>query len=213
VNENRKLSRFPCNLEATCETIEGTPPAHISSPVTVMNLSTSGVCLAVSRQFQQGAVLFLKLANPNKTYWCGRSARVIHTQSLPAKLLLGCQFTVPITESELHTLLGHGPAPERRMNHRFVPSSDTLGHLVVKLRDHDMPVILNDISVGGICLAVNQQFADGTLLQAELTNTVNGTHCVMPFRLLHVRKAGTNWTVGGGFLEKMVNQDLLALLA
>ena len=213
MNENRKLCRFPCNLEATCETIEGTPPAHISSPVTVLNLSTSGVCLAVSRQFQQGAVLFLKLPNPNKTYWCGRSARVMHTQSLPAKLLLGCQFTVPITESELHTLLGHVPAPERRMNQRFVPSSDSLGHLVVRLVDHDTPVILNDISVGGICLAVHQQFAEGTLLQAELANTVSGTHCVMPFRLLHVRKVGTNWTVGGTFLEKMTNQDLVALLA
>jgi len=213
MNENRKLSRFPCNLEATGETIEGTPPAHISSPVTVMNLSTSGVCLAVSRQFQQGAVLFLKLPNPNKTYWCGRSARVIHTQSLPAKLLLGCQFTAPITESELHTLLGHLPAPERRTNQRFVPGSDTLGHLVVKLKDHDMPVILNDISVGGVCLVVPQRFAEGTLLQAELANTVNGTHCVMLFRLLHVREAGTNWSVGGVFLDKMANQDLVALLA
>jgi len=155
-------------------------------------------------------VLFLKLPNPNKTYWCGRSAHVIHTQALPAKLLLGCQFTIPITESELHILLGHVPAPERRTNQRFVPGSDTL---MVKLKDHDMPVILNDISVGGICLAVHEQFAEGTLLQAELANTVNGTHCVMPFRLLHVRKAGTNWTVGGVFLEKMANQDLLALLA
>jgi len=178
-----------------------------------MNLSTSGVCLAVSRQFQQGAVLFLKLSNPSKTYWCGRSVCVIHTQALSAKVLLGCQFTVPIPESELHTLLGHVPAPERRTNQRFVPSSDTLGHLVVKLKDHEMPVILNDISMGGMSLVVHERFAEGTLLQVELVNTVNGTHCVMPFRLHHARKAGTNWAVGGAFLKKMANQDLVALLS
>ncbi len=212
MNEDRELRRFPCNLEATCETIEGTPPAHVSSPVTVMNLSTSGVCLAVSRQFQQGAVLFLKLPNPIKTYWCGRSARVMHTQSLPCKLLLGCQFSVPITESELHTLLGHVPAPERRTNQRFVPGSEAFGHLVVKLKDYDTPVILNDISVGGICLVVHERFAEGTVLEAELRNTVNGTHCVKPFRVHHSRKAGTNWVAGGAFLEKMTNQDLVALL-
>jgi hypothetical protein len=213
MDEQRAFTRIPFQLDATCETLEGTPPALVCCPATVMNLASTGVCLAVSRQFQQGAMLFLKLPDPTKTFWCGRSARVIHTNTHPSHLLVGCQFTAPLTEGELHILLGHKPAPERRMNPRFVPSYETLGHLTVKLKDHDVPVILNDISVGGIRLVVSQRFAEGVQLQVELTNTANGTHCVLLFRLLHVRKVGTNWTLGGAFVEKMPNQDLLMLLS
>src|SRR5437879_5768773 len=98
MDEQRALNRIPCLLDATCETFEGTPPTLISCPATAMNLTGTGVCLAVGRQFQQGAMLFVKLPDPTKTFWCGRSARVIHRKTLPAHVLLGCQFTAPLTE-------------------------------------------------------------------------------------------------------------------
>jgi hypothetical protein len=44
------------------------------------------------------------------------------------------------------------------------------------------------------------QLTGGTRLQVEVTNMVSGTHCVMWFRLLHARKVGTNWPLGGTFL-------------
>ena len=179
-----------------------------------MNLSITGVSLAVARQFHQGTMLFLKLPDPTKTFWCGRSARIRHTRMLPPNhFLLGCEFTAPLTEGELHTLLGHVSAPERRMSPRFVPSPDALDHLVVKLTDHDMSVTLSDISVGGICLVVPQPITEGSKLQVELTNTVSETHCELLFRLLHTRKVGTTWTLGGAFLKKMANQELLTLLS
>jgi hypothetical protein len=67
--------------------------------------------------------------------------------------------------------------------------------------------------VDGIGLVVNQPIADGSHLQMELTNTVSGTNCVLWLRVLHARTDGTNWTLGGAFLEKLTTQDLLTLLA
>src|SRR5260370_27977644 len=99
MDEQRAWSRVPCQLGATCETFEGIPPILASYPATVMNLSSTGVCLAVSEQFQQGSMLFLKLPDPTKAFWCGRSACVVHTKALPTHLLLVCQFAAPLTES------------------------------------------------------------------------------------------------------------------
>jgi PilZ domain len=211
--EQRRARRVQCSLEATCETFEGSPPALVSCPATVVSLSMVGATLAVSRQFQHKAMLFLKIPDPTKTFWCGRSARVVHTQSAPNHFLTGCEFTAPLIESELHTLLGHKSAPERRMHPRFVPSPETLERLEIKLVDHNFPVLLRDISVGGICLVVPNRFAEGARLHVELTNASSGTHCALSFRLLHVRKVGTNWSLGGPFLEKFSNQDLLTLLS
>src|SRR5204863_86293 len=95
--------------------------------------------------------------------------------------------TAPLTDGELHTLLGTMPAPERRLNPRFVPSSETLSHLTIKLKDHDLPMILNDISVGGMRVVVRQPFVKGTELEVDLINKVTKTHCVVLFRLLHFR--------------------------
>jgi hypothetical protein len=178
-----------------------------------MNLSRFGASLTISRKFQQGSVLFLKLPDPSRVFWCGRSARVIHAKALFTNLFLGCEFTAPLTDGEFHILLGHTPAPERRMKPRFVPSPEVLDHLVVKLIDHDLPVTLRDISVSGICLLVNKQFVKGTQLQVQLTNTVTETHCLLSCRLVHVRQVGMKWSLGGAFLENLANQDLLSLLS
>ena len=62
-------------------------------------------------------------------------------------------------------------------------------------------------------VVANQPFERGSQLRVELSNTANGTDCILLFRLLHVQKVGTNWTLGGAFLEQMANQDLLMLLS
>ena len=210
MNDQREFRRVPCQLDAICETIEGTPPVIASFPGSVLNLSCLGAGLAVSRQFRHTAPLFLKISDPTKTFWCGRSARVIHTFQAP--LLLGCQFTARLSDSELQTLLGAIPAPERRMNPRFVPSTETLRHLTVTIKDHDLPVILNDISVGGMRIVVKQPFAQGAKLQVRLSNTTTNIHLTLMFQLLHVQKVGANWCLGGMLHEKITNQDLLLLL-
>jgi hypothetical protein len=213
MDEQRELRRIPSQLDAICETIEGIPPKLTSFPASVVNLACNGAGLAVTGQFQQGAMLFIKLPDPTKSFWCGRSARVIHTKRQANQLLVGCQFTAKLTDGELYTLLGKKPAPERRMNPRFVPSPDTLSHLTIKIKGHDAPVILSDISVGGMGVTVSQPFASGSRLHVDLINTENETHCVSLFQVLHVKNVGANWGLGGAFVEKIANQDLLMLLS
>ncbi|HWY88311.1 MAG TPA: PilZ domain-containing protein [Gemmataceae bacterium] len=211
--DRRKEPRIACHLEATCETIEGTPPTVIHSPGIVTTLSYFGAGLTVSRQFQEGSMLFLKLPDPNRVFWCGRSARVAHAKALFTNLLLGCEFTAPLTDDEFHILLGHKPAPDRRMKPRFVPSPEVLEHLVVKPVGHDVLVTLRDISVGGICLLVDKPFAAENPLQVQLTNTVTQARCVVSLRSVHARPVGKKWTLGGAFAETLANQELLSLLS
>ena len=211
--ERRKEPRIACHLEAICETIEGTPPTVIACPASVTSLSSFGAGITISRQFQQGAMLFLKLPDPNRLFWCGRSARVVHSKAIFTNLVLGCEFTAPLTDDEFHILLGHKPAPDRRMKPRFVPSPEILEHLVVKLVGHDVPVTLRDISVSGICLIVNKQIATGNPLKVQLANTVTHTHCVVSLRSVRARPVGEKWTLGGAFLENLANQELLSLLS
>jgi len=211
--DRRKETRIACHLEATCETIEGTPPTVIRCPAVVQSLSYFGAGLTVSRQYQEGSMLFLKMPDPNRVFWCGRLTRVVHAKALFTNLLLGGEFTAPLTDDEFHILLGHKPAPDRRMKPRFVPSPEVLEHLVVKPVGHDAPATLHDISVGGICLLVDKPFATGNPLKVQMTDTVTQTSCVVSLRSVHARPVGKKWTLSGAFAENLANQELLSLLS
>jgi hypothetical protein len=211
--ERRRERRIACCLEATCETIEGSTPTLVSCHACVRNISRYGANMTISRQFSRGCTLFLKLADPSRIFWCGRSARVIHANALFTDLLLGCEFTAPLTNSELQILLGIRPAPDRRLKPRFIPSPEILEHLEVSLVGHDLPVFLRNISVSGICLTAYQPLAAKNELHVRLVNTVTKTDRVLSLRLLHARQAKKKWCLGGEFVENLANQDLLLLLS
>jgi hypothetical protein len=213
ISERRRGRRIACSVEATCETLEGTPPSLISCPTTILNLSRFGASLTISRKVQQGSTLFLKLPDPRRVFWCGRSARAVRATALFTNLLVGCEFTAPLTDGEFHILLGHTPAPERRMKPRFVPSPETLDHLVVRLVTHDLPVTLRDISVSGVCFAANRELPTGRPLQVQLANAVTDTHCILSCRLVHSRQVGAKWILGAAFLENITDEELLSLLS
>jgi hypothetical protein len=212
--ERRSGRRVSCYLEATCEVMEGSPPSLLARVVTVMNLSLTGASLATFHYREPGTKLYLKMPNPSGNFWCGRLATVVYTKTLPpTHWLLGCQFSAPLGEDELHTLLGNTPAPERRRFPRYVLKVETARHLAITLKNYDLPATIQDISLEGMCLGIDRPMAKGTQLQVDLANSISGAHCTLMFQALHVRQVGNKWFLGGSFPKKIGSQELLSLLS
>jgi hypothetical protein len=213
--ERRVWPRFSCYLEALCEIVEGSPPTTICCPATVMNLSLYGTSLAVSRQFETGTTLFVKVPNTTKAFWCGRLSQIMYTRRLPPNhWLLGCKFNTPLGDDELHTLLGNKAGPERRRFRRYVPHPETSRNLLATLRECDAAVRLHNVSRGGLCLFSDRPFDKGTRMNLELLNKVSGVRCAVTFRLVYSRPHEANgWCLGGAWVNKVDAADLIALLS
>jgi hypothetical protein len=213
--ERRISPRHSCYLEATCEIPEGSPPATVCCPATVMNLSLHGASVAVSRQFERGTTLFLKVPNTTKAFWCGRLSQVAYVRRLPpSHWMLGCKFNTPLGDDELHTLLGNTAGPERRRFRRYVPHPLTAHNLDINLDGHDAAVRIQNVSRGGLCLLSDRAFARGTRLHLELANRISGARCAVSFRVVHLRTHESGgWVLGGAWVSKVDAADLVALLS
>jgi hypothetical protein len=180
-----------------------------------MNLSLHGAGVAVSRQFERGTKLFLKVPNTTKAFWCGRLSQVTYVRRLPPNhWLLGCKFSTPLGDDELHTLLGNTAGPERRRFRRYVPHPETAHNLQISLQGQDADVRIHNVSRGGVCLFSDRAFAKGARLHLELVNLISGARCAVTFRVVHLRVHESNcWVLGGAWVNKVDAADLVALLS
>ncbi len=211
-NERRSGHRVPCSLEGFCEIVEGPNMSPASLAVRVLDLSLTGVSLAVPQQLRHGMMMYLTLVNTTQSFRCGRLTRVVRSKQIAGSWQVGCQFAAPLGEGELQTLLGNYPGPERRRLPRYEPSPETAGHLLVTLQDR-LAVQLQNISQGGAGLISQESLAEGTALRLAIANSLSKVRLDLTYRLIHVRPLGPKWYLGGAFTKKLSNQELIALLS
>lgn len=103
------------------------------------------------------------------------------------------------------------PGVERRRFPRYSPDPT---HLTARLKDQDLPVGIEDISLGGICILADRGFDQDAVLDLEMVHLISGHRWDVSLRVVYVRQRGpATFFVGGAFTEKLGNQEVLALLS
>jgi hypothetical protein len=72
---------------------------------TVFDLSAGGAGLVTHHPLVVGAVVFLDLLSPSGLYACTRLARVRHVTRLAHGFRVGCQFSTPLTQDQVQSLV------------------------------------------------------------------------------------------------------------
>jgi PilZ domain len=103
-DDARSWVRFPVNVTAVCQ--EAMAPNQPPWPVQVLNISSSGIGMLVSRTVEPGTLLSLELHRNTEQAGHTILACVVHvTPQTDGRLALGCNFIRELTDEELKSLL------------------------------------------------------------------------------------------------------------
>jgi PilZ domain len=98
----RARQRFPCDLVVNCRLLRKRFACNL---VGVINISTAGAALILSRALECGTILAIDIqrgSNVERTLL----GRVVHaTRRGPEAWAIGCEFASPLSEKELQNLL------------------------------------------------------------------------------------------------------------
>ena len=98
--ERRSNKRFPSRRHLACQPIQRQRDAN-SWVGQAINLSEAGLCLELSRRFEQGALLLVDLQSEQ----CEPRSVIVRVVWVkpqpPSGRRLGCKFTQPLCESEI----------------------------------------------------------------------------------------------------------------
>lgn len=104
VDDPRTWMRFPINVKANCRRVGDV--GETSYAAQVLNISASGIGLAVNPSMQAGSLLNIDLLDKNDRMLRTMLACVVHTtQRAGGDYAVGCNFIRELTEDELHSLL------------------------------------------------------------------------------------------------------------
>lgn len=106
--DRRAHIRYAPAPETTCQlTAGGNNSVWWAS---VVDISTGGVGLLVSRRFEPGTLLAIGVENKNREFSHMLVARVIHVRKESAsRFTIGAKFISPLGDDELQTLLDDSP--------------------------------------------------------------------------------------------------------
>jgi hypothetical protein len=100
----RTWVRFPINVKASCRRVGDVQDTSYAAQV--LNISASGIGLAVNPLLQAGSLLNIDLMDKNDRMMRTILACVVHTtQRSSGDFAVGCNFIRELTEDELHSLL------------------------------------------------------------------------------------------------------------
>lgn len=103
-NDQRVWVRYDCAVKAKCRRFGD--DANDPQPVKVLNISASGIGLALDASVESGTLLTLDLLDKKDRPVCTILACVVHTTSRAGgDCALGCNFIRELTEEELQSLL------------------------------------------------------------------------------------------------------------
>ena len=105
------------------------------------------------------------------------------------------------------------PTTERRAAPRHPPGPAAACRLTVVLGGVVRPVVIRDISAGGIDLVVHRPFEPGTDLALELLNAAKNFSRTVRVHVVHADPQGDgDWSVGFAFASRLADDELQALL-
>lgn len=111
--DRRAGNRSACRLEGQCRPVQS---SHMAAawPATILDVSSSGFQLLLSRRFEQGTLLVVDVHDAAGQATRMLVARVARVTSLTrGRWIHGCAFSVPLTAEDLESLLKNSAPPQR----------------------------------------------------------------------------------------------------
>jgi PilZ domain len=211
IDERRASVRFPCDLETSCQPIaERTGDAW---PARVLDLSAGGVALELSRRFERGAMLSVRLESPDGETSRTLFVRVVHaTAQLDGSWRLGCALAGELGQEELQAFQAapvRPNEPDCRAWVRFACDVEAPCQALAPARPGTWSARIVDVSPGGMSLLLPDQFERGTLLSIELPVSKPGQPKQVMLRVLRSRPLGSHlWELGCELADHLSDADL-----
>jgi hypothetical protein len=103
-SERRAAVRHACRLDTSCRSVAGIH--DVRWPARLRDVSTTGLCLLVSRRFEPGTLLEIDVQNAAGDAPSTLVARVVRVnRQAGGDWAVGCAFATPLSEAELAALV------------------------------------------------------------------------------------------------------------
>jgi len=111
--DRREGNRSACRLEGQCRPVQSSQMAA-AWPATILDISSGGFQLLLSRRFEQGTLLVVDVHDAAGQATRMLVARVARVTSLTrGRWIHGCAFSVPLSPEDLESLLKNSAETQR----------------------------------------------------------------------------------------------------
>ena len=213
--EDRRLrSRHSVCLETKVTPADG--PADSSLSARILDVSSGGVKLAVSRPFEQGNLLTVELPPSTGAPSVSILACVVHSQPEgDAEWVLGCRFSAELNDADLAAFGAARSKPDDsdgRNWSRFPCEIKAVYQVIPDEEDVRREARVLNISAGGVAMVVEHEVRAGALLSAELHAPTGQTVVTILACVVHViAQSGHERVLGCNFIQELGENDLKAL--
>jgi hypothetical protein len=210
-DEWRGSVRYLCDLETACQPIGG--DAADSWPARALDISAGGVALVLSRRFEVGALLTVRLETSDGKTTRTLLVRVVHaTQVDGGTWRLGCALAGQLGQDELRAFQAEGvrpTMPDCRAWVRFACDVETPCHAVAPAQPGTWSARVLDVSPGGMSLLVPCHFERGALIKVELPGSTESSSQHVLVRVVRERPFRFHlWILGCELADQFSDEDL-----
>ncbi len=212
--DRRVRSRHNVELRTTVTPAAG--DAEAPTPARILDVSSSGVKMAVGRSFEEGDLLTLELPSSANGGAVSVLACVVHArQEGEAEWILGCRFSAELNDADLEAFgaVRTKPAePDGRNWSRFPCEIKAIYQIIPDEEDVRREAKVLNISAGGVAMVVDYDVRAGALLSAELHAPAGQTVVTILACVVHVIAQSEHERVlGCNFIQELSENDLQAL--
>jgi hypothetical protein len=104
------------------------------------------------------------------------------------------------------------PAVRHRLAIRYHPGPDTTCGLFTSIGKQSLPCPINDISISGVSICVDDEIPEGSYVVLELRNTHRDFCRLVQLKVLRVNYRSDGSTIISGIFTKQLSYDELQLL-
>jgi hypothetical protein len=213
-SDRRVWVRYPCDLEATCQSAKAPDGMRLSARV--RDISRGGIHLLVNCLIDAGSLLSIEVPGAAADSSSMVLAYVVRVNATAeGEWSLGCTFATQLEDADLEPLGAKQVGSSARDQRAFVrfPCHARASYQLVKADEaQQRPVPVVNISATGIALQADHPIDLGKLLSLELRGagefTVDILACVVRVSAQPLGR----WLLGCNLIRELTDLELTALL-
>jgi hypothetical protein len=214
-DERRVWVRYPCDLEAASQLVNGHQQPHLSARV--RDISRGGVQLVLPCRCEVGSLVSVDLPRPLAEAGATVLACVVRVSELPGgEWSVGCTFASELTDEDLQPFGAkrlRPPPSDKRTWVRFPCRTQASFFLVRDPEEKERSAQVVDVSTSGVGLRVSQPVVVGGLLSVDLHGPQGPEGVIMLASVVRVTPGPeSDWTLGCNFIRELSDEELKGVL-